>query len=88
MNAEGCLPLVVFSVIINTTFEQLMIVFDTEFVEYFNRKIRIFLEAEIFYDDSGDILDSMLPGIFPKHLVREQNDKCKSILYITTRMIG
>lgn len=57
-----------------------MIVFETEFIEYFNKKIHIFLEAEIFYDDSGSSLDFLLPSFFPRHLVREQEKKCKAVM--------
>lgn len=57
-----------------------MIAFDTEFIEYFNKKIHIFLEVDIFHDDSGFSLESMLPGLFPKHLIREQEEKCKSVM--------
>jgi len=57
-----------------------VIAFDTEFIEYFNKKIHIFLEVDIFHEDSGFSLESTLSGLFPKHLIREQKEKCKSVM--------
>jgi len=57
-----------------------MILFRTEFTEYFNKKIHIFLDAEIFYDDSGMVLDDLLDIFFPKYLIREQRKKCKEVM--------
>lgn len=57
-----------------------MIIFETEFAAYFNKKIHIFLEAEIFYDRSGMVLDDQLDLFFPKHLIREQEKKCKVVM--------
>ena len=57
-----------------------MIVFNTEFAPYFNEKIHEFLLVEFFDDYKEDYILESLEWFFPKHLVREQKDKCASVL--------
>lgn len=53
-----------------------MIVFPTEFAEYFNKKIHDFLHVEFIdaYRDEESI--EILDGFFPDYLLREQGEKC------------
>ncbi len=52
-----------------------MIIFHTEFAEYFNKKIHDFLHVEfidVYQENSTDRID----WFFPKYLAREQKEKC------------
>ncbi|HSW98389.1 MAG TPA: hypothetical protein VLF71_00980 [Candidatus Saccharimonadales bacterium] len=57
-----------------------MIVFNTEFASYFNKKIHEFLLVEFFDDYRQDYVLESLEWFFPKHLIREQKDKCAVVL--------
>jgi len=58
-----------------------MIVFNTEFTPYFNKKIHQFLLTYLFelYTESDDFAGA-LHMFFPKHLVREQKEKCAMVM--------
>lgn len=64
------------SVIINTTFETNMIIFRTEFAEYFNKKIHDFLRVHYIDVYSEDESSDRIEWFFPKYLIREQKEKC------------
>jgi hypothetical protein len=53
-----------------------MIIFNTEFTEYINKKLHRFLHTEFIdaYKDEESI--EVLDGFFPSYLIREQPEKC------------
>jgi hypothetical protein len=57
-----------------------MIVFDSGFVEYNNRKIHQLLLVEFFDDFDEELFYDDLEAFFPKHLVRDQREKCAKVL--------